>query len=316
VAGGRVDPSERGRGLHQGSVVSPLLSNLYLDTFDRRMLAAGWRVIRYGDDFAIAVQSRRDGERALMSAGTELAELRLELNSGKSHVRSFEEGVRFLGETVTASTLNPAEATSHPLETSVYIDRQGSLVRARGDRMIVVDGEEPLLRLNLRRVRQVICYGRVGLTTTFLHRAAERGIEIVLLTEGGQLGSRLTAPAVSDPTARRAQYRAADDGGHCRRVAVEFVAGKIDNMRVTLLRTARRQLDAEAAVGAKRLQEIADDLDPAAPLEQLLGQEGAASREYFQSLRRMVDRCSGSRADSVGRRRIRSTRCCPTATRC
>ena len=140
--GGRTAPADRGRGLHQGSVVSPLLSNLYLDVFDRRMLAAGWRVIRYGDDFAIPVDSRRSGENALMSASTELADLRLELNSGKSHVASFDDGVRFLGETVTASTLNAAEAMSHPLETSVYIDRQGALIRVRGDRLVVVDGEE------------------------------------------------------------------------------------------------------------------------------------------------------------------------------
>ena len=96
-----------------------MLSNLYLDTFDRRMLEAGFRVIRYGDDFVIPVASRIDGERALQTAGTELEDLRLELNSGKCHVASFDDGVRFLGETVTVSTLNAGESTSHPLETVV-----------------------------------------------------------------------------------------------------------------------------------------------------------------------------------------------------
>lgn len=86
VDGGRSGVGDRGRGLHQGSVLAPLLSNLYLDVFDRAMLNAGWRVIRYGDDFAIPVTDRRDGERALQSAATELSDIRLELNSGKCRV--------------------------------------------------------------------------------------------------------------------------------------------------------------------------------------------------------------------------------------
>jgi len=245
VAGGRAAPLDRGRGLHQGSVVSPLLSNLYLDV--------------------------------------------LELNSGKSHVASFDGGVRFLGETVTASTLNAAEAVSHPLETSVYVDRQGSLIRVRGENLVVVDGEEALLRLNLRRVRQVTCYGRVGLTTAFLHRALERGIEVVLLDRGGSLGGRLTAPCASDPTVRRAQYRAADDPDTCRTIAAALIAGKIGNMRVTLLRAARRQDDLDAAIGAERLAALEAQLPDAASLDVLLGLEGAASREYFQAAQRMVD---------------------------
>lgn len=88
----------------------------------------------------------------------------------------------------------PVRPARTPLETVVYVDRQGAVVRSRGDRLIVTDGEESLLRLNLRRVRQVVCFGRIGLTTPLLHKAAERGIEIVLLTENGTLGARLTPP--------------------------------------------------------------------------------------------------------------------------
>lgn len=289
VVGGRTAPDDRGRGLHQGSVLAPLLSNLYLDTFDRCMLAAGWRVIRYGDDFAIPVKSRLDGERALTSAGTELTDLRLELNSGKCHVRAFEEGVQFLGETVTASTLSAAESLSHPLETVVYVQHQGATVRSRGDRLVVTDGEDSLLRLALRRVRQVVCFGGVGLTTPFLQKAAERGIEVVLLHENGTLGTRMTAPCSSDPTVRRAQFRAADNERDALRLAKAFVAGKVGNLRVALLRIARREDDATAAEAASRLAACGDAIDDAVSLEVVLGHEGTASRDYFQAVGRMAD---------------------------
>ena len=288
VAGGRTRPHDRGLGLHQGSVLSPLLSNLYLDAFDRAMLGAGLRVIRYSDDIAIPTESRVDAERALLSAATELEELRLELNTGKAHVASFEEGVRFLGEVTTASTISRGETLSHPLETVVYVERQGALVRSRGDRLVVTDGEESLLRLALRQVRQVVCYGRVGLTTAFLHHAAELGIEVVLLTEQGTLGTRLAPVTSSDPQVRRAQYQTADDDRRCLRLAGSFVDGKVNNLRVALLRAARREDDMMAATAADLLARLLDKLPGAGNLNEVLGVEGTASREYFQALRRML----------------------------
>jgi CRISPR-associated protein Cas1 len=196
--------------------------------------------------------------------------------------------VRFLGETVTASTLNSAETLSHPLETVVYVERQGAYVRTRGDRLVVTDGDESLLRLSLRRVRQVVCYGRVGLSTPFLQHAVERGIEVVLLNEHGTDGGRLTPLCTSDPSARRAQYRAADDPGQCRTLAAAFVTGKVSNMRVTLLRTARRRDDLAAAEAADRLEGTLDKLDQSPPLEEILGLEGSAARDYFQAVRGLI----------------------------
>lgn len=104
MAGEHIAHSERGLGLHQGSPLSPLLSNLYLDKFDRSMLAAGYRVIRYSDGIAIPVTDRGVAERALSDARQELADLRLDHDPVKSRVVSFDDGVPFLGSTVTSLT--------------------------------------------------------------------------------------------------------------------------------------------------------------------------------------------------------------------
>ena len=78
----------------------------------------------------------------------------------------------FLGSTVTALTSPGALAMSHPTETVVYVDRPGSLVRSRGDRMVVEHLGEPVFRLNFKRVRQVVLVGRVGMTTPFISAGA------------------------------------------------------------------------------------------------------------------------------------------------
>jgi CRISPR-associated protein Cas1 len=48
VAGAGRGPT--GFGLHQGSGLSPILANLYLDAFDRAMIGRGYPVYRYADD--------------------------------------------------------------------------------------------------------------------------------------------------------------------------------------------------------------------------------------------------------------------------
>jgi retron-type reverse transcriptase len=58
VIGEHVPHAEHGLGLHQGSPLSPLLCNLYLDLFDRAMLAHDYRAIRYSDDIAIPSHCR------------------------------------------------------------------------------------------------------------------------------------------------------------------------------------------------------------------------------------------------------------------
>ena len=54
----------RGRA-PQGAVLSPLLSNIYLDPLDHLMAAAGFEMVRYADDFVILCRTADDAQRAL-----------------------------------------------------------------------------------------------------------------------------------------------------------------------------------------------------------------------------------------------------------
>jgi CRISPR-associated protein Cas1 len=288
VIGEHVAHAERGLGLHQGSPLSPLLCNLYLDLFDRAMLARGYRAIRYSDDIAIPVPDRGSAEVALSDAATELGELRLTLDPVKSQVLSFDAGVPFLGAVVTSLTSPGALALSHPMETVVYVDRPGSLIRSRGDRIVVEHQGQALFRLNFKRIRQVVCIGQVGMTTPFLQRALRDGIDVIMPNEHGGPGGRLASLACTDATARRAQYRSADDEHAARELAKAFVDGKIANMRVCLLRAGRRVPDLTVTSAAETMAITRLVLGDATSYDQVLGYEGIASREYFRAWRQIV----------------------------
>jgi RNA-directed DNA polymerase len=49
-----------GTGSCQGGVISPLLSNIYLNKFDQKMMSGGIRIVRHADDIPIfSIDKRR-----------------------------------------------------------------------------------------------------------------------------------------------------------------------------------------------------------------------------------------------------------------
>lgn len=88
----------RRQGVAQGSPLSPLLANLYLDGFDEAIAAdPDWHLVRYADDFLIACRDVASAERALEAAAQWLANAGLEINFDKTRIVLFSQGVSFLG---------------------------------------------------------------------------------------------------------------------------------------------------------------------------------------------------------------------------
>jgi len=82
---GLVSPTAE--GTPQGGPLSPLLSNLVLDTLDRELERRGHRFVRYADDCNIYVRSARAGQRVMASLTRFITTtLKLTVNSAKSAV--------------------------------------------------------------------------------------------------------------------------------------------------------------------------------------------------------------------------------------
>jgi RNA-directed DNA polymerase len=74
-------------GTPQGGPLSPLLSNIVLDEFDRELEQRGLRFARYADDSNIYVRSKRARERVMESVTRFImAKLKLRVNEQKSAV--------------------------------------------------------------------------------------------------------------------------------------------------------------------------------------------------------------------------------------
>ena len=88
-------------GTQQGGPLSPLLSNIMLDDFDKELEKRGLRFARYADDCNIYVKSEKAGQRVMLSATDYLTkELNLKVNQQKSAVDN-PWNRKFLGFTFT-----------------------------------------------------------------------------------------------------------------------------------------------------------------------------------------------------------------------
>ena len=87
-------------GTPQGAVISPLLSNIYLNELDHKMVELGYEMVRYADDFVILSRSREEAEEALEEVKRWTAEAGLTLHPEKTRIvdaRQEKAGFDFLG---------------------------------------------------------------------------------------------------------------------------------------------------------------------------------------------------------------------------
>jgi hypothetical protein len=85
-------------GTPQGGVVSPLLANIALNLMDWKLEEAGYRFVRYADDFVVLCKSERQAKEALELVSKILADqLSLALSPEKTHITTFKKGFAFLG---------------------------------------------------------------------------------------------------------------------------------------------------------------------------------------------------------------------------
>ena len=86
------------QGTPQGAVISPLLSNIYLDPLDHLMADRGFEMVRYADDFVVLCRSPEDAAQALAAVQEWTAQAGLTLHPVKTRlVDERTDGFDFLG---------------------------------------------------------------------------------------------------------------------------------------------------------------------------------------------------------------------------
>ena len=90
-------PTEQ--GTPQGSVISPLLSNIYLNPLDHKMAQEGYEMVRYADDAVVCCRTEAEAQKALaaIAVWTETAGLKLHPTKTRIVTAVGKGGFDFLG---------------------------------------------------------------------------------------------------------------------------------------------------------------------------------------------------------------------------
>lgn len=278
---------QRVAGLPQGCPLSPLLANLVLVSVDEDMLLAGFPIIRYADDVAVAVASRKDAWEAARCLSDAVGRLSMSLGSEDTQVMSFEEGFAFLGEDFGPRyppVLTQARV-EEPDRKVVYLATQGSRVRIGEGRLLVESADDTdLLDVPTSHVRRVVCFGAVGVSAGVRSWALSNGVDIVFASRrGSYLGSFVGGAGSARPDRVRAQLAIT---GTPRQMVIAraIVEAKVRKQIVVLQRFGRRAHVELIRDAVSSMQQVLRLVPEAGTADELMGLEGAAAAAYFPAL--------------------------------
>lgn len=107
-------------GAPQGAVLSPLLSNVYLDPLDHLLAEQGLEMVRYADDFVILCRTAEEAERALQIVQQGTMDNGLTLHPAKTRiVNAATAGFDFLGYTFCRGEHFPRTKSRQKLKTTI-----------------------------------------------------------------------------------------------------------------------------------------------------------------------------------------------------
>lgn len=196
-------------------------------------------------------------------------------------------------------------------QNTLYLTTQNSYV-SRDHLTLRVEVEHELkLAVPIHHLESICVFGQTLITPAALELCWEHAVPVNYFSESGYFVGRWEGVANTSVVLRRAQYRAADDRQVAAGIARQFVAGKLQNSRQSLLRSAREtenqeeevQLRAAAAEIARILQRLreypptnGDDSSASVPAEErdrndglmvnpldhIRGYEGQGANIYFK----------------------------------
>ncbi len=175
-------------GSPQGGVISPLIANVYLDSFDQFMKERRHRIVRYADDILILCQSKSAAENALNQASRYLEEkLLLTVNREKTHISHSLKGIKFLGVCIHSVMTRIQRGKVRAFKAKVKaMTRRNSPVNLEK----VISDLNPLLRGFANYFRIANCKGEFTRLMRWIRRRL-RAVQLKLWKKPSRLHRRL-----------------------------------------------------------------------------------------------------------------------------
>lgn len=171
---------------------------------------------------------------------------------------------------------------------NLYLTEQGSILRKKGDRLIVEKDAAALLDVECHKIDAVLVFGNVQFTTQALWKMFEHGIEMAILTRTGRLIGQVTSPSTKNIELRIMRFRRHGEDDFRLALSRGIVKGKIRNSLQFVRGFSYNHPEIDLTLELKALESSFSTVDEQTSSESLNGVEGTAARRYFAAFGKML----------------------------
>lgn len=276
-------------GLPLGCPLSPVLMNLVLVDLDDALNAAGFTVVRYADDIVVVGESKEELEDAARFCQRILRSFNMQLGDDKTDIMTFDDGFAFLGEDFGPKypPAMPLQRVQEPENRVLYLGAQTAHARISKGRLIVEDrqkgGGKPtkLFDVPCGHVSRIVAFGSVAISSGLRSWAMYNGVDIVLSNRRGSYLGIMQGTKTETHSARLIAQVEINDTPRQLEISCAIIRAKIHKQIVVLQRFSKRESEEKVSNAINNMRKFMTMLDDTASIDEAMGLEGAAAKEYF-----------------------------------
>ncbi len=276
------------KGIAQGSPLSPILANLYLDSFDEQIKKWDVKMVRYADDFVILTKTKEEAESILSKTEAFLSELGLRIKKEKTAVKHIKDGFQFLGMRFEKSAVRvEPEDELKRLRKPLYITGPYMFLSLNGDAVDIKKDRAIIETIPLRRISEIMVMEKTSFSTAFLSECTEKNIPLTITLNSGYYITTIKPDSKKfyDISYEHGKKYSSITETEILCIAKEFAIGKINNY-ISLF---KQRYVKEQNLFINELQRVTQRMNQSGDVHQVRGFEGAAAKKIYERLNGLID---------------------------
>lgn len=292
------------KGISQGSSLSPLLSNLYLDSFDKELEECRYNFCRFADNINIYCTSIDEASTQYAKTTKLLLQYDLPLNTKKSGVYSVFNR-KYLGHSfskkgtsIIVEKYNWKKQTiySHWHRDSIqkigkdfHIINDGILTKK--DFTLLFENEEKRCQIPLEAIDAINIYSNVIFSDSIFNQLSHYGIHINLYDKyGNHLGSYIPVNQRNQTKVWIKQVSIYNNPSERLFYAKKIIMAAIHNIRCNLRYYQKYRKPGQLSQEINKISSIIKEMNEAKDISQLLLLEARARRIYYQCFNIIIEK--------------------------
>lgn len=213
----------------------------------------------------------------------------MQLGDDKTDIMTFDDGFAFLGEDFGPKypPAMPLQRVQEPENRVLYLGAQTAHARISKGKLIVEDrqkgGGKPtkLFDVPCGHVSRIVAFGSVAISSGLRSWAMYNGVDIVLASRRGSYLGIMQGTKTETHSARLIAQVEINDTPRQLEISCAIIRAKIHKQIVVLQRFSKRESEEKVSNAITNMRKFMTMLDDTASIDEAMGLEGAAAKEYF-----------------------------------